>query len=183
MLIEKRWNWLNLDYWTFFPSTARRRHSLIALPCSRISDPLNCLSHLNTFKYMYRIYTNNMPPQFRPEMHTSAWFLPSLAESLARKEKLEAGVGVLLFQFLSLIRNLSAILFCSFYYLSVSRWWLFLFAVGFCCWVLEVRSEVAIPPCSFWFEWSTPNGRKHISPLHKNPVWSQKKKGNGSATT
>lgn len=45
-----------------------------------------------------------MPPQFRPEMHASARFLPSLAEK--RKEKLEAGGGRrVISQFLSLIRN------------------------------------------------------------------------------
>lgn len=38
-------------------------------------------------------------------------------------------------QFMSLIRNLSVMLFCSFYYLTISRWWLFPFKV-FCCTLL-----------------------------------------------
>lgn len=47
----------------FHPPQQGRCHSLTALH-SGISDPPNFLSHLNTFKYMYRIYTNGMPPQF-----------------------------------------------------------------------------------------------------------------------
>lgn len=47
----------------FHPPQQGRCHSLTALH-SGISDPPNFLSHLNTFKYMYRIYTNGTPPQF-----------------------------------------------------------------------------------------------------------------------
>lgn len=65
LTIQKEKETLNLDYLTISPSIAERCHSPTALSYSEIFDPLNFLSRLNTFKYMYRIYTNSMPPQFR----------------------------------------------------------------------------------------------------------------------
>lgn len=78
--------------------------------------PTSSLKPCQHFKYMYRIYTNSTPPQFRPH----CCLIPSMACSEVRPKtrNQRLGVGALSFHsFVSLSRGLLAISFCSFYYL------------------------------------------------------------------
>lgn len=110
---------------------------------------LNCLSHLNTFKYMYWIYTNSMPPQFRPESTP----LPDSFHRLqrVRLEKRNQRLGWAFCYVKVFVPNqkfVGHLVLSFFYYATISRLWLFPFK-SFC---FVFKNAVAISPCSFWFE-------------------------------
>lgn len=151
---------------------------------------------------MYRVYTNSMPPQFRP--HFLPDFLPWLAERL---EKRNQRLGEFCFSSQFFVADQKLVghrVFYSFYYLTISRW-LFPFSKFLLC-LWRVATEA--PP--FWirveswgekcvrsrfsFQFLTRRSistrqkkqKKHVGALQKNPVRSQTKKkreSNGSATT
>lgn len=91
---------------------------------------------------MYRVYTNSMPPQFRP--HFLPDFLPWLAERL---EKRNQRLGEFCFSSQFFVADQKLVghrVFYSFYYLTISRW-LFPFSKFLLC-LWRVATEA--PP--FW---------------------------------
>lgn len=141
---------------------------------------------------MYRVYTNSMPPQFRP--HFLPDFLPWLAERL---EKRNQRLGEFCFSSQFFVADQKLVghrVFYSFYYLTISRW-LFPFSKFLLC-LWRVATEA--PP--FWirveswgekcvrsrfsFQFLTRRSistrqkkqKKHVGALQKNPVCSQTKK-------
>lgn len=141
---------------------------------------------------MYRVYTNSMPPQFRP--HFLPDFLPWLAERLEKRNQ-RPGEFCFSSQFFVADQKLVGHrVFYSFYYLTISRWLFPFQSFFFVCGVLpprlppsefvsslEVKSVcAAASPSSSWHDGQFPhdrkNKKKHVGALQKNPVRSQTKK-------
>lgn len=149
MLIVKRWNRLNLGSWTSPPSTARRYHSPIAPLYSPLSDPLNCLSHLNTFKYKFRIYTNNTPPGQTWNAHFC--LIPSIARrELAWKGENKGGEGTRALCYFPSCCHRSEICrpFC---FIVFTGRWLFPFQGKFLSWFV-ITTEVPLQSKSWVFK-------------------------------
>lgn len=151
---------------------------------------------------MYRVYTNSMPPQFRP--HFLPDFLPWLAERL---EKRNQRLGEFCFSSQFFVADQKLVghrVFYSFYYLTISRWLFPFQSFFFVCGVLpprlppsefvsslEVKSVcAAASPSSSWHDGQFPHDRKNkkntwvlFRRIQSAPRRKKKRESNGSATT
>lgn len=143
---------------------------------------------------MYRVYTNSMPPQFRP--HFLPDFLPWLAERL---EKRNQSLGEFCFSSQFFVADQKLVghrVFYSFYYLTISRWLFPFQSFFFVCGVLpprlppsefvsslEVKSVcAAASPSSSWHDGQFPHDKKNkkktrgCSSEESSPLPDEKKK-------
>lgn len=143
---------------------------------------------------MYRVYTNSMPPQFRP--HFLPDFLPWLAERL---EKRNQRLGEFCFSSQFFVADQKLVghrVFYSFYYLTISRWLFPFQSFFFVCGVLpprlppsefvsslEVKSVcAAASPSSSWHDGQFPHDKKKTkktrgcSSEESSPLPDEKKK-------